>query len=113
MKLIMKGRGKVVIDGRDFVAGDISIEGGRVTIDGVEQADRLVGDVNIEVHGDVETLENASGRVVAQSVGTIKTLSAYVKCGDVSGSIKTMSGDVTCGKVGGSVSTMSGDINHG
>jgi hypothetical protein len=111
MKINMKG-GSVTIGGRIFKGRDISINNGKVTIDGKDQYGDLVGDINIEVHGDVESIENSSGQVTAVKVGSISTASGDVECGDVSGSVSTMSGDVGCGFVSGSVSTMSGDINQ-
>jgi adhesin HecA-like repeat protein len=111
MQVIMRN-GRINIDGKDFVGSNVMIRNGKVTVDGVVQDGELVGDVNVTVHGDVERLENASGKVVANSAGSIHTQSGDVECGDVTGSIQTMSGDVDCGTIGGSVSTMSGDVKH-
>jgi len=104
--------GRITIDGRTFKGNNVSISNGKVTVDGVVQDGELVGEVNVTIHGDVEHIENASGKVVAQRAGSIHTQSGDVECGDVGGSIQTMSGDVNSGAVGGSVSTMSGDIRH-
>lgn len=109
----MKGSGRVVIDGRDFTGNNITIRGNKVVVDGVEQSGELVGDIKIDVHGDVVSLNAGSGDVtISGSCGPISTMSGDVHCGDVTGNIKTMSGDVTCGAVRGSVGTMSGDIRH-
>ena len=109
-----KGKGRVVIDGREFSSGHVTIEAsGSVIVDGVDQGS-LVGPVNVELFGDVQTLETVSGDVdVSGSVGSISTQSGDVECGDVTGNVSTMSGDVTCGGIGGNVSTMSGDVFAG
>jgi len=110
---INMNNGRIVINGREFHGSCVSISNGRVVIDGVVQdGDELVGNVNIEVYGDVDSLENACGNVTARNVGKIITSSGDIECGDVSGSIMTSSGDVKCGNVGGSVKTSSGDIKH-
>lgn len=109
----MKSCGRIVIDGREFRGKNISITGKKVIVDGVEQDGELIGDVKIDIHGDVEKIDSGSGSVtVSGSCGTVQTMSGDVECGNVSGNVKTMSGDVTCGSIGGSVSTMSGDIRH-
>ena len=111
MKLRMRGSNSSVnIDGRSFSGKNVSIVNGKVTIDGVLQDGELTGDVNITVHGDVEKLENSCGEVRADSIGSVKTQSGDVVCGDVSGSVTTMSGDVNCNSIHGNCSTMSGDI---
>ena len=111
MKINMKGSSsRVVIDGKEFVGRSISINGNTVEIDGVKQNGTLVGDINIEVHGNAESLSNESGQVNADNVGTLSTMSGDVICNDVLGSVKTMSGDVRADKISGSVSTMSGDV---
>jgi hypothetical protein len=109
MKISMKDS-KVTIDGRDFNGSNVTIINGRVTVDGVVQDGTLSGNVSVVVHGDVDRLENASGTVKANNVGSIATKNGDIECGDVNGSVQTMSGDVSCGKIGGSVSTMSGDV---
>mgnify|MGYP006218724409 CR=1 FL=1 len=111
MNIRMKSsNGNVVIDGRSFNGKNIVIGNGKVTIDGVEQEGELVGEVNITVNGDVDFIENSSGKVEAVNVGSVKTQSGDVVCGDVNGNVTTMSGKVSCCKIAGSVSTMSGDI---
>lgn len=110
-----KGKNRVTIDGRDFVAGSVSISNnGTVFVDGQQIGDTLVGPVHIVLHGDVETLETVSGSVeVTGSAGRVSTTSGDVTCGEVGGNVSTMSGDVKCGGVGGNVSTMSGDVYAG
>lgn len=113
MNFNMKSGGRIVIDGREFTGNNISIVKGKVTVDGVVQDGQLVGDVKIDVYGDVVKLDAGSGNVtVSGTCEQVSTMSGDVQCGDVHGNIKTMSGDVTCGTIGGSVSTMSGSIRH-
>ena len=104
--------GRINIDGREFCGNNVTINNGRVTVDGVTQDGELVGDINVTIHGDVELIENACGAVKANKVGSIHTQSGDVVCGDVTGSVQTMSGDIACESIGGSVSTMSGDVMH-
>lgn len=111
MNLNMRN-GRIVIDGREFQGNNVTISNGKVTVDGVVQDGELVGDINVTVHGDVQSLENHTGNVTAQNVGEISTGSGDVKCGNVGGSIRTGSGDVECGAVSGNIRTGSGDVCH-
>tara|TARA_X000000950_G_C13724332_1_gene581557 strand:- start:48 stop:389 length:342 start_codon:yes stop_codon:yes gene_type:complete len=110
MNINMNGSGKVVIDGREFNGRNVQISGNKVIVDGVTQDGELVGNINVTVHGDVESLSNGSGKVTARNVGNIKTGSGGVECGNVSGNITTGSGDVDCEDVGGNIRTGSGDV---
>jgi len=112
MKVDLQCGGRIVIDGREFKGRSVQINGNKVVVDGVTQDGELVGEIHVEVHGNVEALKMGSGDVKAQGVGSIVTGSGDVSCGNVSGSVSTASGDVVCGKVGGSVSTVSGDISR-
>ena len=96
-----------------YVKPIVHIPHREAVIDGVEQEGDLVGDVNITVHGDIETLSNSHGTVKANNVRHLKTMSGDVHCGDVTGNVQTMSGDVTTKSIGGNVKTMSGDISRG
>ena len=104
--------GHVVINGKRYQGRNVTIINNVVTIDGVTHGGELTGDINVVVNGDVDSIENESGSITAQNVGSITTQSGDVRCGDVFGSIQTMSGDVTCKSVKGSVKTMSGDIRY-
>ncbi len=110
MKSTIIGNGNVTIDGKTFSGRNIQINNSKVIIDGVVQDGELVGDVNITVEGDVESIENSCGNVIARNVGDIKTASGRVKCEVVGRSVVTVSGDVNCGNVEGSVKTASGDV---
>lgn len=113
MKIISKGRNRVVIDGRTFEGKDVTIQNDEVWVDGKKQSDSLIDSVTVTVHGDVDTLDLGAGKAVIRgSCARVETQSGDVECGDVKGSVTTMSGDVHCGKVGGSIKTMSGDVDH-
>ena len=111
MNLQMKN-GSVIIDGREVKGNDISIDDDQVMIYAVVQSGSFSGRVNVTVEGDVQRLENRSGNVTAQNVGSIKAVSGDINCGNVDGSATTVSGDIECGTVGGNVKTVSGDVNH-
>lgn len=109
MNFTTKG-GNFSIDGRSFSGKSVIINGNTLIIDGVTQEGSLVGDINITITGNVQTLSNERGSVSCKNVGSVSTMSGDVICGDISGDVDTMSGDVDCGNIGGNVSTMSGDI---
>lgn len=110
MNLLMKN-GKIVIDGKTFAGSNIQINGNKVIVDGVTQDGELVGDINITVNGDVESIENTNGMVSANNVGSVRTTNGDVTCVDVSGDVSTTNGDVRASKIIGRVSTVNGDIN--
>jgi hypothetical protein len=112
MNINMKGSAGVTIDGKTFSGNNISIKNGKVIVDNVVQDGELTGDVNVVVHGDVQTLRNTSGLITAEHVGSINTVSGDVNCLGVEGSIQTVSGDVNCAMVSGSIKTVSGDVRH-
>ena len=69
-------------------------------------------EINIEVHGDVESLSLGSGTITCANVNNgIKTVSGDVICENVFGNITSTSGDIKCSDVAGNVSTVSGDVN--
>lgn len=113
MKMKMKmHHNKIEVNGVKYRGYSVSINNGKVVIDGVTQDQTLIGEVNVTVHGDIAKLENESGNVYANDVGTIQTVSGDVTCGDVDGNVQTMSGDVKCKNVNGDITSMSGDINN-
>ena len=111
MKLNIRN-GVTVINGQTFKGSCIQVSNGRVIVDGVEHGVESGPSIDVEIHGDVQSLELESGTVRANYAGSVKTVSGDVTCGEVGGSIKTVSGDVNTGAVAGSVSTVSGDIQH-
>lgn len=87
-------------------------DGGTVVmIDGIP----AVGDdvnINIEVHGDVESISLGSGTITCNNVKNgIQTVSGDVVCDNVMGNVTTTSGDVDCDDIAGNVSTVSGDVD--
>lgn len=104
--------GHTIINGQKFKGNNISINNGKVIVDGEIQNGSLINEINVAVHGSVQILETQSGNVIAQNVGEINTGSGDVECVSVTGSIRTGSGDVNCGDVGGNIRTGSGDVTH-
>lgn len=115
--MIIRGKNptRVVIDGRDFVGRDITINGDRVIVDGVTQPGSLVDLVNVTVYGDCEMAEVTRGHITVNgNAGSVKTASGDVDvAGSVTGNVETMSGDVQALSIHGSTRTMSGDIIRG
>lgn len=110
MNLTMKN-GSVTIDGKSFTGTNIQIDGDKVVVDGVTAEGSLVGNINVVVNGDVDTLENTSGAVHVRDAGSVRTVSGNVICEDVTGNVKTVSGDVKATLIKGGVKTISGSIN--
>jgi formylmethanofuran dehydrogenase subunit C len=105
--------GRVTINGVAYDGSSVSIAGGRVIVDGVEQSQHLALQVTVQVEGSVEQLQTASGDVTVNgSAGSVETASGDVRCGPVQGSVQTVSGDVSAASIAGSVKTVSGDIRR-
>lgn len=111
MKLNIRN-GVTVINGKTYKGSCIQVSNGRVIVDGVEHGVESGPSIEVEIHGDVQSLELESGTVRANSAGMIRTVSGDVVCGEVSGSVSAVSGDINTGAVSGMVSTVSGDITH-
>ena len=92
-------------------AQSITIDNGKVYVDGNLQEDIIAPSIEIKVEGNVGSINTTSGDVTINGdANSINTASGDVDCHEVKGSVHTMSGDVTCGDIAGSVSTMSGDV---
>jgi len=104
--------GKVTINGQTYTGNNIQINGDNVLVDGVQQSKSLVGDITVNIEGQVENLELNSGTVNANNVGSIETGSGDVRCGNVLGNVRTGSGDVDAKTIQGNVRTGSGDISR-
>lgn len=106
----------IIIGDKIFSGDNISISRNRVIINGTDITDQLPDQkhYNIVVDGPVNSINcDACDQITVHgAVGSIKTMSGDVECGDVDGSISTMSGDVDCGTVSGNIKTMSGDVKH-
>ena len=104
------------INGKKYQGNNLTIINGKIFIDGVEQTAETEGkEINITVHGNIETLkvDSANKVTVIGQVDTLSTVSGDIDtAGDIFGSVSTVSGDIECGNIGGSVSTISGDIIH-
>lgn len=112
MNINMKN-GKVIIDGREFTGTSFNINGNKVIIDGKQVDGELIGDVNIQAFGSVESINNPNGTVTVNGdSGNIKTIRGSVFVSGKSLDINTVSGNVTT-KSCGNVKTVSGTINKG
>lgn len=105
---------RVVINGVEYQAGGSLVvvrRGSKVFVNDQEVVTESK-EIKIEVHGNLETIDADACHsiTVNGTVGSVKTLSGSVRCGDVTGNVSTMSGTVSSGKIGGNVSTMSGDV---
>ncbi|EFH0539746.1 TPA: hypothetical protein ACHIDG_003446 [Escherichia coli] len=101
----------VSVNGEDFTGHHITINNGKVIVDGVEKNSNLDGQINVTINGSVEGVEIENGSVtVSGDAHYVKTMSGDVHCSNVLGNVNTMSGDVICETVGGNASTMSGNI---
>ena len=112
---ITNSSGGATINGKTYPAGDISINNGKVFVNGVEQDGDLSNSptINIIIDGDVELVETGNANVTAVNCGSIKTGNGNVNCsGNVSGDVTTRLGNVKCGAIGGDVTTKLGNISH-
>lgn len=101
------------INGKTFSGNDVVINNGKIIIDGKEINNEDQKTININIEGNLDSLEVGSCNKLSikGDVGTVESGSADLAInGNVGGSVRTGSGDVVCGKVSGSVKTGSGDI---
>lgn len=119
----------VTINGVTYSGNNLSINGNKVVIDGVDftpEAKEVTITVNgnidwiqadyckeIHVNGNVENIRTTSGDVYCTQVnGNVITTSGDVECDTVHGDVGTTSGDLSVGLISGNVSTVSGDIRY-
>lgn len=94
-------------------AQTISINNGKIYVNGNLRKDLKNPSIEIKVEGTVNSIHTGSGNIsVTGDVTAISTSSGDVNCKNVKGGIQTMSGDITCNTIAGNVSTMSGDIYY-
>ena len=94
-------------------AQSISINNGKVYVDGKLREDLSEPSIEIKVEGTVTSIHTGSGNVsVTGDVTAISTASGDVNCKDIKGGVQTISGDITCNTIAGDANTMSGDIYH-
>ena len=106
------------IDGETYINGvkidgshSITIDGGKVYVNGKLREDLSMPSIEIKVEGSVCSINTTSGDITVNGdTNSINTTSGDVRCHEVKGNVHTMSGDVTCGDIVGSVTTMSGDV---
>jgi hypothetical protein len=125
--------GVITINGVSFRGNSVSINNGKVIIDGVEQPTKPTDDkkISITVQGNIDSLHidecesfiqtgsvkelsTVSGNVkVTGDVGKVSTTSGSVEAGgNINGSVSTMSGSVDAKEIHGKVDTMSGSIRY-
>jgi hypothetical protein len=107
---------KININGVEYEGSRLTINNGRVVIDGKGVGDVNEKVINISVVGDVQTLKcDAANTIQIQGavLGSVQTMSGDITCGDIGGNARSMSGDITADNIGGTAGTMSGDIIEG
>lgn len=113
MQIFQRGnKNRCTINGVSYTGNNIYIDNGIVIIDGKQQKGMPIsGPITVNIIGDVETIDTASGDVnVDGLVGELTTTSGDVECGGVQGNVKTTSGDIKCGDIAGNVQTTSGNV---
>jgi hypothetical protein len=100
------------INGVTITGGrNVSVSGGKLIVDG-QDVTPDAKDISIHIVGNVQVLsvDHADMVNVRGDCGSVKTMTAAVRCRSVNGSVKTMSGTVIAKSVKGDVSTMSANI---
>lgn len=103
----------ISINGVTYEGNSISISNGVIRIDDKMVDTKSAKRITIDVNGSVESVkvDSCDRLFVAGDVGSFKTTSGSLSCGDVNGDVNTVSGSVKCGKVAGSVKTVSGSVS--
>ena len=109
--------GRTVVNGKAISGSVITIENGRMLVDGKPFEDWSESDekvINITINGNVEALDvvSCNSITVNGDAKKVKTGSGDVDCKDVEGDVSTGSGNVRCGNVRGRVSTGTGNVYH-
>lgn len=87
----------ITINGKSYTGKNITSKDDIVYVDGKETEKYNNASINIEIHGEVGSVD--------VGIGDVKIT------GDVKESIKTSQGDIECGSVGGNVISSMGNIN--
>lgn len=105
-------KSSININGKTIYGKSIELKNGDVTIDGKDAGSINVDNsvYNIEVNGNVESLDLTNGTVEAKEITKVSTVSADVNCDIIHGNVTNVSGDVIAKKIFGKTSTVSGDI---
>jgi hypothetical protein len=115
VKFNFQSKGTVIIGDSKFVGDNVSIVGGKVIIDGVEQSMDVSNQpqIDVTVYGDIKDIELGGGNLKCENVGgDVEVRGGNVTCNDIEGSVSSRGGNVTCGKVGGDVSSRGGNVIH-
>lgn len=108
---------QITINGKTIVSngGSISISNGKITIDGKNVDFEDAKEINIEVHGSIDSLDvDSCNKInISGSCVSVKTHNGSVDIGgDVKSDVSTHNGNIDCGNVCGNVSTRNGNIKH-
>lgn len=109
--------GSVSVNGTVYSGSSITIgsdkSGNRqVIIDGVVQQTSLVGEIAIQITGNVGAVDLTAGSVTVNGdVGSVETVSGNVSAQTIKGNAQTVSGDIKTSSLEGNAKTMSGDIS--
>jgi hypothetical protein len=93
----------------------VTISGGNIYIDGVAFDSKDSKIINIEITGDVDSLniDICSKLGITGNCNSVKSHNGNIDIGgNVTLSVETHNGDVDCGNVGGNVVTKNGNIKH-
>lgn len=95
---------RVVINGKsiDCVGSNITVQNGKVIVDGKVIQSNIGYDIKVVVYGDVNKLDCAGSVEVHGNCGSIDCSGSCKVDGNVDGNIDA-SGSVTCGNVAGDI----------
>lgn len=106
--------GTISVNGKTYSGNSVSVVNGNVFVDGKKAEPSKQPIVSIIIEGQVDKLsvDSCDSLIAKGNVGSLKTMSGDIECGNVLGNVKTMSGDVRCEDIHGDVSSVSGDIKN-
>lgn len=81
---------------------NISIQNGKITVDGRSLECDMTGDIHVVVNGDINQLTCSGSVEVNGNCGSVDCAGSCTVSGDVNGSIDA-TGSVTCGTVYGNI----------
>lgn len=108
----------IIINGQTYVGDAVAMsdDGNTITISGVSNQTlniRNMPNIDIVIHGDVDTLEMSQGNVTCNDVhGNAKTGQGDIDCRDVTGNVRSSQGNIKANNVGGDVKTSMGNIKY-
>lgn len=113
--IVTSSGGSIEVNGVKYTGNNVSVRNGKVTIDGVVQADHSKEPrIMIYVTGDCETVQSSDGDIIINGdvSGDVQSTNGDIEAENVTGKVTTTNGDVECWDVGGDVTTTNGDIRH-